>query len=113
MKLKKDAFFWGCIVLQFFFLALLWLTRPPSLALFDTKETLQVFSRQLSQSALTEAEKQALSTRFAKALEASIQEYSDSHRVILVNPSAITTSLPNVTQDVQKLIAEKMKKDPV
>ncbi len=93
------------MVLQFSWVFMVWLTRPPTLKLFNLKTTVQEFSTQLAKANLTASEKQALTVRFTTALQVVVDDYSKQHRVILVNPSSVVSSLPDVTVAVQHAIA--------
>jgi len=99
---------WLLLSLQLLLTLLLWSNRQPQLVLFDMKATVQLFSKQLASSHLSEAQQQALSAQFSKTLEKVIAEYSRDHHVILMNPATVVTPLPDVTEAIQDAVAVRL-----
>lgn len=87
------------------------LTAPVVVA-FNMKSTVDAFFDSASRKSLDEAQTKALSDRFNAALEASLKNWQEHHRgLILVSP-AVVQGAPDITRDIQKEVARRMKAEP-
>ncbi|MEZ2578079.1 type-F conjugative transfer system protein TrbI [Buttiauxella ferragutiae] len=87
------------------------LTTPVVVA-FNMKSTVDAFFDSTSRKSLDEAQTKALSDRFNAALEASLKDWQVRHHgLILVSP-AVVQGAPDITRDIQKEVARRMKAEP-
>lgn len=96
-------------IIQLILSITLWVMRPPAIALVDIKKVITDFSQQLATSNLSGVDKDKVSTKFAKALPLAIENYSNKHNVILLNPAVVVTSKNDVTPAIEQEIAKNMK----
>ncbi|WP_350495102.1 type-F conjugative transfer system protein TrbI [Klebsiella michiganensis] len=83
----------------------------PRVVAFDMKKTLDSFMDSVSQKQLTEAQSKALSDRFNDALEKSLADYQQQHRVLILVSPAVVQGASDVTRTIQHDIARRMKGD--
>lgn len=84
------------------------LSAPRAVA-FDMKHTVDAFFDSASQKKLSEAQTKALSDRFNAALEGSLQSYQQQHHVLILVTPAVVQGAPDVTLDIQRDIARRMR----
>ncbi|STS93325.1 conjugal transfer protein TrbI [Klebsiella oxytoca] len=84
----------------------------PRVVAFDMKKTLDSFMDSVSQKQLTEAQSKALSDRFNDALEKSLADYQQQHRVLILVSPAVVQGASDVTRTIQHDIARRMKGGP-
>lgn len=83
--------------------------NAPQVVAFDMKGTLDAFMDQSAKRALSPEAAGALSSRFTRAVDASLRAWqADNHALILVAP-AVVSGAPDITADVQQMIAERMR----
>ena len=83
----------------------------PRVVAFDMKKTLDSFMDSVSQKQLTEAQSKALSDRFNDALEKSLADYQQQHRVLILVSPAVVQGASDVTRTILHDIARRMKGD--
>lgn len=83
----------------------------PRVVAFDMKKTLDSFMDSVSQKQLKEAQSKALSDRFNDALEKSLADYQQQHRVLILVSPAVVQGASDVTRTIQHDIARRMKGD--
>ncbi|WP_368758760.1 type-F conjugative transfer system protein TrbI [Klebsiella oxytoca] len=83
----------------------------PRVVAFDMKKTLDSFMDSVSQKQLTEAQSKVLSDRFNDALEKSLADYQQQHRVLILVSPAVVQGASDVTRTIQHDIARRMKGD--
>lgn len=83
----------------------------PQVVAFDMKGTLDAFMDQSAQQALSNEATTELTGRFSRALNASLSAWqAEHHALVLVSP-AVVVGAPDVTKEIQQLIAERMRGD--
>lgn len=87
-------------------------TTAPRVVAFDMKQTVDAFFDRAGQQKLTEPEMKQLSDRFNTALEASLQAYQRQHHVQILVAGAVVQPAPDITVQIQRDIAGRMKVAP-
>jgi conjugal transfer pilin signal peptidase TrbI len=87
-------------------------TTAPRVVAFDMKQTVDAFFDRAGQQKLTEPEMKQLSARFNAALEASLQTYQRQHHVQILVVGAVVQPAPDITVQIQRDIAGRMKVAP-
>jgi len=83
--------------------------KTPSVAVFNEKDTVAQYIKQLSQKNIDSSNIKAMSKRFKLALNDSLNEYAKAHSVVIVEPGMIRAGAKDVTKEVQFSIAKKMR----
>lgn len=84
----------------------------PVVAAFDMKSTVDTFFDSVSRKSLDETQAQALSERFNSALEASLRDWQVRHRGLILVAPAVVQGAPDITREIQKDVARRMKAEP-
>ncbi|SMG59795.1 type-F conjugative transfer system protein TrbI [Cedecea sp. NFIX57] len=87
-------------------------TTAPRVVAFDMKQTVDAFFDRAGRQKLTEPEMKQLSDRFNLALEASLQAYQRQHHVQILVAGAVVQPAPDITVQIQREIAGRMKVAP-
>lgn len=77
---------------------------------FDEQALTRTFIKQLSERNLTETQSKKLSRNFNIHLKESLKEYAKNHYVAVVTSVSVVEGVDDITDKIQKLIANKMQK---
>ena len=101
---------YGCIAALLLSMLVLFFTHQsaPKIVTVDRKQLTQHFAKQLSQSTLSQAQKTALTDRFAEALVTTTQHYAKAHPVVIIDKSLVVGSLPDITAAIAAKIKTAM-----
>lgn len=80
----------------------------PQIVSFDMKATVNLFLSQLQSNDLSEEKINDITQKFNTVLDDSIKSYSHNHNVLILVKPAVVYGADDVTEDIQKLISEKM-----
>ncbi|MFS7282039.1 type-F conjugative transfer system protein TrbI [Serratia proteamaculans] len=89
--------------------ALFSLYLTPKTVSFNMKDTVDIFTRQAATQNLTPEQSQMLTRRFNLALQSSLDEYQQRHRVIILVSPAVISGAQDITDDIRGEIAVRMK----
>lgn len=87
------------------------LNRPVIVA-FNMKSTVDAFFDSAGRKSLDEIQTKALSDRFNMALEASLQNWQTRHHALILVAPAVVQGAPDITREIQKDVARRMKVEP-
>lgn len=82
--------------------------NKPRIVSFDMKATVNLFLSQLQSNDLSEEKIDSITQKFNTVLDDSIKSYSHNHNVLILVKPAVIYGIDDVTEDIQKLISEKM-----
>lgn len=86
--------------------------RAPVTVTFDMKGTIDRFTGQVTEKALSDAEMSLLTSRFNYSLDKALTDYQKRHSAqILVKP-AVVTGVPDITTEIQGDIGRRMAEWP-
>ncbi|MBU9844809.1 type-F conjugative transfer system protein TrbI [Rahnella ecdela] len=85
----------------------IWQTRET--VSFDMKRTVDAFFDSASHKNLSEEQSKALSQRFNTALEGSLRAFQREHHVLIMVSPAVVQGAPDITRDIQRDIARRMR----
>jgi conjugal transfer pilin signal peptidase TrbI len=81
----------------------------PTFVSVDLRGTIDAFTKQSGEQQLSDAQREALAARFSQALDASLVEYQTSHRAIVLLKAAVIAGAPDITAQIQRDVADKMR----
>lgn len=81
----------------------------PKTVSFDMRETVDIFTRQAATQNLNKEQLQTLTRRFNQALHASLDEYQQRHRVLILVTPAVISGAQDITVEIRGEVAERMK----
>lgn len=76
---------------------------------FDMRGTVDTFTEQTAGRQLNDADKDRLVARFNEALTASLADWSDTHHRPVLVKAAVVSGMDDITGDIQRNIAQKMR----
>lgn len=76
---------------------------------FDMRSTVDTFTTQTAEQHLRDDEKARLVTRFNDALTQSLADWSDVHHQPVLVKAAVVSGLDDITADIQRDIARRMR----
>ena len=91
-------------------LAVAFTVRPSNqhLVSFDIKGTFAQFTAQAAKQKMDKIARADLAKEFAGAIKQGVQQYAVNHHAIVFVKGAVVSGAPNVTHDIQVLIAKIM-----
>ena len=94
----------GLIYLAYIFFS------PSKLVSFDIKGTTNTFLKQVASLNIDEEQKNAMVKRYNVALDGVIKEYESENYIVFVKDAVVSSNLDDKTNEIQKKIAQKMKR---
>ncbi|PVZ84213.1 type-F conjugative transfer system protein TrbI [Serratia sp. S1B] len=85
------------------------LSQRPVVVMFDMKSTVDAFFESASKQTLSEEQNKALTERFTDALDETLTEYQQTHRALILVAPAVVGGASDVTLDIQKNVAKRMR----
>ncbi|QLK63895.1 type-F conjugative transfer system protein TrbI (plasmid) [Enterobacteriaceae bacterium Kacie_13] len=82
--------------------------QQPVAVAFDMKGTVDQFMTQTARHQLSEAQSAALSGRFTQALEASLVDYQQRHRALILVAPSVIGGAEDITDAVQQDVSRRM-----
>lgn len=79
---------------------------------FDKDRLVKQFVTQLSQKPLSVEKADSLSSRFAKALKESLDEYATNNKTIVIKKEMVLASNQDITKLIATTVAAKMRSKP-
>lgn len=84
-------------------------SQRPVVVMFDMKSTVDAFFESASKQTLSEEQNKALTERFTRALDDTLTEYQQTHRALILVAPAVVGGASDVTLDIQKTVAKRMR----
>ncbi|NCG53651.1 type-F conjugative transfer system protein TrbI [Serratia fonticola] len=85
------------------------ISQRPVVVMFDMKNTVDAFFESASKQTLSEEQNKALTERFTRALDDTLTEYQQTHRALILVAPAVVGGARDVTLDIQKTVAKRMR----
>jgi conjugal transfer pilin signal peptidase TrbI len=85
------------------------ISQRPIVVMFDMKNTVDAFFESASKQTLSEEQNKALTERFTRALDDTLTEYQQTHRALILVAPAVVGGARDVTLDIQKTVAKRMR----
>lgn len=85
------------------------LMHSPKIVTFDEKGTIQAFVRQISIQGNVSSNKKEITHRFKLALQGAVNQYIAKNEAVILKPSGVVGGAKDITPDIQRLIASKMR----
>lgn len=82
--------------------------QKPVTVSFDMTDTVNQFMAQAASQSLSEAQSTQLVQRFNQALTVSLTDYSQQHRAVIVVSQSVVAGTADITDDIQRRIAQRM-----
>lgn len=84
----------------------------PEVVAFGMKATVDAFFESAAKKQLGEEESKALALRFNAAMEASLADWQQKHRAVVLVAPAVVQGAKDITRDIQQDIARRMREAP-
>lgn len=86
--------------------------RAPVTVSFDMKGTVDRFTGQATDKALSEAEISQLTRRFNNSLDDALTDYQKQHSALILVKPAVITGVSDITNEIQEDISRRMAERP-
>ncbi len=86
------------------------LTPPPQTVVFDIKGTLERYQETLLEAGLSDDEHHKRLGAFDKKVRQILDDYANTHHLVIVVPGAVITGAPDMTIELQHHIIDEMKR---
>lgn len=99
------------VLAELFWLGLLtWkVWSQPAPASFDMRKTVDTFTEQTADRKLSDADKDRVVARFNDALTASLTAWAETHHRPVLVKAAVVSGVDDITADIQRDIARRMR----
>lgn len=99
------------VLAELFWLGLLtWkVWSQPAPVTFDMRKTVDTFAEQTADRQLSDADKDRLVARFNDALTASLTAWAETHQRPVLVKAAVVSGVDDITADIQRDIARRMR----
>ncbi|MEQ5055143.1 type-F conjugative transfer system protein TrbI [Klebsiella michiganensis] len=99
------------VLAELFWLGLLtWkVWSQPAPVTFDMRKTVDTFTEQTADRQLSDADKDRLVARFNDALTASLTAWAETHQRPVLVKAAVVSGVDDITADIQRDIARRMR----
>ncbi len=88
------------------------LTPPPQTVVFDIKGTLERYQETLLEAGLSDTEHRKQLAAFDRKARQILDDYANTHHLVIVVPGAVITGAPDMTIALQRHIIDEMKRLP-
>lgn len=100
----------ACALVMVWLGLLTWQVQTPAMPVsFDLRATVDAFTVQTAERHLSDDEKARLAARFNDALDNALREWSETHHRPVLVKGAVVLGAEDITADIQREIARRMR----